>query len=109
MVDRIDEKLIGERAAAFSGEVRSPSPTCQTIASGRKRSRTERRNATSGVSCCPRSIWHGADRCTTERLPMRCSERPDLGRTGRSEWRLRARFENDKWKISGKRKTFGVL
>jgi hypothetical protein len=48
MVGRIEEKLIGERAAAFAGEVRPPnSPARRSPAA--ERSRTERRNATSGI------------------------------------------------------------
>jgi hypothetical protein len=36
MVGRIHEKLIGERAAAFAGEIRPLEYSCLTIASGRK-------------------------------------------------------------------------
>ena len=43
-------------------------------------------------SCCSRRIWHRVNRCTTERLPMRRSERPDLARFDRSGWHLARRF-----------------
>ena len=48
MVDRIDEKLIGERAADFADEVRPPSSLARRLLAV-ERSRRERRNASSGV------------------------------------------------------------
>src|SRR4051794_36794119 len=78
MVDRVEEKPIGERAAALADEVRSPSFLARRLLAV-ERSRRERRNAASG-SCCSRRIGHGANRCTTERLPMRWSERSYVSR-----------------------------